>query len=187
MHLNMHIEFQWEATSMALLERWKPSRELDRLRNEFDDLLERFGIDREWPMRWPFDRKFFGEWEGSISRPAMESCIEDGKFVVRTDLPGIDPKNVDIKVVGGVLTIKGSREERSESKKADYLRREVRYGAFERSVSLPEGIKAEDLKATYHDGVLELSAPMPKEAAPKEVKIQVENPATPPQKETKAA
>ena len=51
---------------------------------------------------------------------------------------------------------------------------EVRYGSFERSIALPEGIKAEDLKATYRDGVLELSAPMPKESVPKEVKIQIE-------------
>ena len=102
--------------------------------------------------------------------------MEDGKFTVRTDLPGIDPKNVDIKVVGNVLTIKGTREEKHETKKADFFRREIRYGSFERSISLPEGIKAEDLKATYRDGVLELSAPMPKEAVPKEVKIQVEGP-----------
>ena len=56
------------------------------------------------------------------------------------------------------------------------MRREIRYGAFERSIGLPEGIKAEDLKATYHDGVIELTAPMPKEALPKEVKIQIEAP-----------
>jgi HSP20 family protein len=117
----------------------------------------------------------------------MESCIEEGRFIVRTDLPGIDPKNIDIKVVSGVLTIKGSREEKHESKKADYLRREIRYGSFERSMSLPEGIKAEDLKATYHDGVLELSAPMPKEAAPKEIKVQVEGLTGQPQKKAEAA
>ena len=53
-------------------------------------------------------------------------------------------------------------------------RREIRYGAFERSISLPEGIKAETLNAVHHDGVLELSAPLPKESAAKTVKIQVE-------------
>ncbi len=157
---------------MGLLERWRP-RELDRFRSEFDDLMERFGFDRDWLPRLPFDREFFSE---RGLRPAIESYVEDGKFIVRTDLPGIDPKDVDIKVVGGVLTIKGSREEKQETKKADFFRREIRYGSFERSIELPEGIKAEDLKATYHDGVLELSAPMPKEATPKEVKIQVEAP-----------
>src|SRR5262249_27813705 len=108
------------------------------------------------------------------------------KFIVRTDLPGIDPKDVDIKVVGDVLTIKGRREEKRETKKADLFRREIRYGSFERSLSLPEGIKAEDLKATYRDGVLELSASMPKEVAAKEVKIQVEGPKENGEKKTAA-
>ncbi len=118
----------------------------------------------------------FADWQTVPGRPAIETRVEEGKFFVHADLPGIDPKDVDIKVVGDVLAIKGSREEKKETKKADYLRREIRYGAFERSVGLPEGIKPEDLKATYHDGVLELTAPMPKEAIPKEVKIQIEAP-----------
>jgi HSP20 family protein len=167
---------------MALLEKWRASRDLDRFRSEFDDLLERFGFDRDWFSRWPFDRRFFGERESAPARPAIESWVEGDKFIVRTDLPGIDAKNIDIKVVDDMLTIKGSREEKRENKKTDYFRREIRYGSFERSLSLPEGIKAEDLKATYRDGVLELSAPMPKEAAPKEVKVQIEGAAAPAEK-----
>ncbi len=151
---------------MGFLEKWRPSKELDRFRSEFDDLLERFGFDRDW----------FGPREPVSTRPAIESCVENGKFVVRTDLPGIDPKDIEIKVVGDVLTVRGSREEKQETKKADFFRREIRYGSFERAISLPAGIKADDLKATYRDGVLELTAPMPQEAAPKEVKIQVEGP-----------
>jgi HSP20 family protein len=161
---------------MALMEKWRPSRELDRFRREIDDLLERFGVGRDWFQGFPFDRDFFGEWGPAPARPAIETSVEDGKFVVRTDLPGIDPKDVDVKVVGDVLTIKGQREDKRETKKADLFRREIRYGSFERSIALPEGIKAEDLKASYQNGVLELSAPMPKEAVPKEVKIQVEGP-----------
>lgn len=148
---------------MGFLEKWRPSKELDRFRGEFEDLLQKFDLDRGWFSGFPFDRQFFGEREPA--RLAIESCVEDGKFIVRTDLPGIDPKNVDIKVVGGVLTIKGSREEKHETKEPDFFRRELRYGSFERSISLPEGIKADDLKATYRYGVLELSAAMPKEAA----------------------
>ncbi len=149
---------------MSFLEKWKPSVEMDRFRREFDELMDRFG----------FDREFFGGRERSALELAVETCVEDGKFIVRTDLPGIDPKDVDIKVVGDLLTIKGSREDKSETKKGDYFRREIRYGSFERAVTLPEGVKADDLKATYRNGVLELSAAMPKEAAPKEVKIQIE-------------
>jgi len=148
---------------MGFLEKWRPSKELDRFRGEFDDLLERFGFDGDW----------FGPRKPVSTRPAIESCVEGGKFVVRTDLPGIDPKDIEIKVVGDVLTVKGSREEKQETKKADFFRREIRYGSFERAISLPAGIKADDLKATHRDGVLELTAPMPQEAAPKEVKIQV--------------
>ncbi len=167
---------------MGLLERWRP-REMDRFRSEFDDLLERFGFDRDWFPRMPFERVFA---EGAL-RPAIESCVEGDKFVVRTDLPGVEPKDVDIKVVGNMLTIKGSREEKRETKKPDFFRREIRYGSFERSIELPEGIKAEDLKATYQDGVLQLTAPMPKEATPKEIKIEVDGSKESPSKKPHAA
>jgi len=160
---------------MGLLEKWKPSRDVDRFRSEFDDLLERFGFDRDWFGPFPLSREFFGETETKPHRPAIETRVENGKFIARADLPGVEPKDVDIKVVGNMLSIKGSREEKHETKKADYLRREVRYGEFERAISLPEGVKADELKATYHDGILELTAPMAKEAMPKEVKIQVES------------
>jgi HSP20 family protein len=66
-----------------------------------------------------------------------------------------------------------TREEKLESYKASLFSREIRYGSFERSIALPEGIKAESLTAVHHDGVLELSAPIPKESAAKAVKIQV--------------
>jgi HSP20 family protein len=159
---------------MGFMEKWRPSRELDRFRSEFDDVLERLGWNQEWFDLLPFNSERFGLRESVSARPAIESCVEEGKFIVRTDLPGIDPKDVDIKVAGDFLRIKGSREDKRETKKADFFRREIRYGSFERAISLPEGINAEDLKATYHDGVLELTAPMPKEAVPKEIKIHVE-------------
>jgi HSP20 family protein len=149
---------------MGFLEKWSPSTDLERLRHEFDELLERFG----------FDRSEFKAWPTASNRPAIESSIDGDKFVVRVDLPGVDPKNIDVQVVNGILTVKGTREEKRESNKASVFRREIRYGSFERSISLPEGIKAEHLNAVHRDGVLELSAPMPKESAAKSVKIQVE-------------
>jgi len=158
---------------MALLERWRPLRQMDRLRSEFDDLLDRFGFDREGYPRLP--RELWGE-AGTTTRPAIESYVQDGKLMVLIDLPGIEAKDVDIKVLDGVLTVKGQREDKRERSKVDYLRREIRYGAFERAISLPEGIRAEDLKATYRDGVLEVTAPMPKEAVPAQVKVQIEVP-----------
>jgi HSP20 family protein len=149
---------------MGFFEKWNPSADLERLRNELDALLERFG----------FDRGEFKTWPTASNRPAIESSIDGDKFVVRVDLPGVDTKNIDVQVVNGILTIKGTREEKRESNKASVFRGEIHYGAFERSISLPEGIKAENLNAVHHAGVLEVSAPMPKESAAKTVKIQVE-------------
>ncbi len=151
---------------MALLDQWNPSRDLERLRHEFDDLLERFGVEHGGLLK---------EWQSRTLRPAIESYVDGDKFTVRVELPGVDPKDVDVKVTGGVLAVKGSREEKHETTKRDFYRREFRYGSFERSITLPEGMKADDLKASFHDGVLELTAPMPKEALPKEVKVQIQS------------
>lgn len=150
---------------MSLLERWNPSRELERFRNQFEDLFERFG----------FEPGLLKEWQSTSMRPAIESYVDGDKLTIRVELPGVDQKDVDIKVASGVLSVKGSREQKQESKKRDFFRREFSYGSFERAITLPEGIKAEDLKATFHDGVLELTVPMPKEALPKEVKIQIQS------------
>lgn len=77
---------------MELLEKWRPSRELDRFRDEFDDLLERFSFDRDWFGRFP-GRDLLADWQTTgAMRLAIESRVEDGKFIVCTDLPGIDPK-----------------------------------------------------------------------------------------------
>jgi len=147
-------------------EKWNPSRDLERFGHEVDDLLEKFGLEHG-PLRQ--------DWEPFTTlRPAVESYVEGDKFVVRMELPGINPQEIDINVTGGVLTVKGSREQKTETKKSSFYRREIRYGLFERSISLPEGIKADDLKATYRDGILELNAAMPREAAPKQVKVQIE-------------
>jgi HSP20 family protein len=158
-------ENKQELRTMALLEKWNPSRDLERLRHEFDDMLERFGFEHG---------RLFKEWPSTALRPAIESYVDGDKLTVRVELPGVNPKDVDVKVASGLLTVKGSREEKHETQKRDFFHREFRYGSFERAIRLPEGMKAEDLKATYHDGVLELTAPMPKEALPKEVKVQIE-------------
>lgn len=146
---------------MAFLQPWRPFRELDRMREEFDRMMEHFGED------WlPF--------QAALIRPHVESFLEDGKLTVRAELPGVDPKNIEVDVTGNMLTIKAKREEKFEEKKRHFMRHELRYGSFERSMELPEGVKAEDIKANYHDGVLELTAPAPKELEHKEVKVQVQ-------------
>jgi HSP20 family protein len=96
--------------------------------------------------------------------------VEEGRLTVRAELPGIDPKDIKVNVVGDMLTIRASRQEEHETKKRDFLHREFRYGAIERSITLPQGVKAEDIKASFSNGLLQLTTSMPEETPPKEVK-----------------
>ncbi len=148
---------------MNFLEEWNPMRDLEKFRVEFDEMMERF--------RSP---KWFKQLEFDVFKPKVESFTDDGKLTVRIDLPGIEPKDIEVNVAGEMLTVRAKREEKTEIKKRNFLKQELHYGAYERAIELPEGIKPEEIKAAYHDGVLELTAPLPKEFAPKEVKIRIE-------------
>ena len=103
--------------------------------------------------------------------PMVESFIRGEELIVRADLPGIDPKHVELSVEGGRLTIKGERKMVDEGEGRLY--REVRYGAFERTIALPPGVDADTVKAAFHDGVLEVTMKVPKGLAPKKVAITV--------------
>ena len=101
----------------------------------------------------------------------LEDEMEDGHYVLRAELPGIDPdKDVDITVRDGRLTIKAERTERKETKGKS----EFSYGSFTRSVNLPAGADEEDIKATYDKGILIVSVAVPPEAVPSEKHISVQ-------------
>jgi HSP20 family protein len=86
----------------------------------------------------------------------IEDFVEDGTYVLRAEMPGIDPeKDVEVEVIDDVLTIRGERREEDRERN----RHEFHYGSFERSLRLPRGTKAEAVKASYADGVLELRIP----------------------------
>jgi HSP20 family protein len=134
--------------------RWEPFAELAEMRSRFDRMLADFGDARE------------REW-----MPAVDMIRDDGHLVVRAELPGIKPEEVEIEAEGGVLRISGKHEESSEEKGTEFVRRERRYGAFSRTMPLPEGVDPKKIKATTTDGVLELTIPLPKETAAEPVKI----------------
>jgi HSP20 family protein len=139
---------------------WSPFRELDRFRRDFDDLFDRFLGGRP-------SRQSFG------NGPALESYVDSGKLVVRVDLPGIDPKDVQITATGNQLTIRGTREQQREEKGRDFIHREVAYGSFERTVKLPGEVNPDEIKAVYNNGVLELTAPLPEQSRTRKIPIQV--------------
>ena len=134
--------------------RWEPFAELAEMRSRFDrlfgDLVD--GRDREW-------------------MPAVDMIRDNGNLVVRAEVPGIKPEEIDIKVDAGMLTISGKHEEATEEKDKEFVRRERRYGAFSRTMALPEGVDPKKIRATTTDGVLEIKGPLPKETASEPVTI----------------
>ncbi len=127
--------------------------------------------------------RFFGEGEQEGNRgfspsesyvPRIESAVRENTLWVKADLPGIDPQDVEVMVEGNRLTLRGQRKAEHEGTQKGYVHREVQYGSFIRSFTIPEGVKAEDIQAKYHNGVLELSIPLPAEVLPKKVNIAIE-------------
>lgn len=106
--------------------------------------------------------------------PAVESFIKDGMLVVRVDLPGVDPKEIEVSMAEDTLIIRGQRKSSEEVKEKDYRYKETYYGRFERSLALPKGVDGDTIKANYRDGVLEVSMPLPVELAGKKIPIVTE-------------
>lgn len=91
--------------------------------------------------------------------PDIEAFERKGEFVVRADLPGMTKENITVEVSDGDLVIQGERKEEKEQKDKGYYACERSYGMFYRAVPLPEGVKADEAKATFKDGVLEVAMP----------------------------
>jgi HSP20 family protein len=127
--------------------------------------LDRMFEDTTWPtFRWPFvgSKPLF---EGATFTPAIDVFEKNNRLITRVDLPGLKKEEVKVEVTDGHLAISGERKSEVEDKKDDFYRCERHYGSFYRAVTLPEGVKLDDVKATFVDGVLEVSVPLP--AVPK--------------------
>lgn len=136
------------------LNRWSPMREFDRLFGDFfsSPIFEYRDEPRSWYL--PLD------------------IVDRGNaFEVKAAVPGFKPEEVEVTVHNGVLSIKAERKQESERKEGNYLRRELSYGNYSRSVQLPSGIKEGDIKAGFENGMLVVD--IPKLPAPQPVKIPV--------------
>lgn len=148
---------------MSSLIRWRPT--FDLLPRTFWDWGEE-DLFRDFPeMRG---------WETGRWVPKVETYKKNGHFVIKADLPGVEAKDIHVNVEGGYLTIRGERKMDREIKKKSLKGREVFYGTFQRSLPIPEGLKVDGVKAKYHDGVLEITAPLEKTLPSKEIKIDVQ-------------
>ena len=102
--------------------------------------------------------------------PRMETYRKDNDYVVKVDLPGVNPQDVHVETEGNLLTISGERK--GEERGSEY--RETFYGKFERQITLPQGVEADKVTANYQHGVLEIRVPLPAQLAARKVPIQIE-------------
>ncbi len=105
--------------------------------------------------------------------PAVDIVEKPNAFEITAELPGIDEKNIELRVANGGLTIRGEKREEKEEKKKDYYLRERSFGSFERSFGLPEGVDAEKIEASFKKGVLTVTLPKKPEAQKPEKKIEI--------------
>jgi HSP20 family protein len=138
------------------LMKWNPTEELSIWHRDIDDLFGRF----------------FGGNDDSVRSwvPRMETYRKDSEYVVRIDLPGVNPNDVNVHTEANLLTITGERK--GEEKGPEY--RETFYGKFERQVALPQGVESDKIAARYEHGVLEICVPLPAQLAGRKIPIQIE-------------
>ena len=147
----------WELTPWRLFE-------FDRIRREMDRLWDSFLEGR--PMRRAEDGR---EW-----LPSIDVSETKNELVIKAELPGLDPKDIDISMNNGYLTIKGEKKHEKEEKDENYHLIERSYGSFTRSVRLPREVQNDKITASFKNGVLRVTLPKSEEAKKKEIKIKGE-------------
>lgn len=143
-------------------------RDMSDFRRDFDRIFDRF-FNSNWTgtgeVSNTFNFAFVSPVEAWIDQNNKQYCL-------RVALPGVDPSKVDLQAQGNTLTIRGEHETTRQADEVDYLHREITYGAFERTVVLPEGVDANKLKAEYRDGLLEITAPVAAHLLPRRIEVK---------------
>lgn len=141
---------------MSLI-RWDPFRELETFPASMSGFLGK-------------------DWEKVMStttwNPSVDIFENDNNVVIKAELPGMNPKDIDVRLENNILMIKGERHFEKETKEENYHRVEREYGTFSRSFSLPAAVKEDKVFAEYRDGILKITLPKREEAKPKAIKIE---------------
>jgi HSP20 family protein len=139
---------------MAII-RWDPFREMTSWQSQVNRL-----VDSMWS----------GRQESWV--PAVDVFDTSGAVVLKAELPGMRVDDIAIEVDDNVLTLKGERTFEEKVDEERYCRVERRYGSFQRSLALPQGVKAADIQATYEDGVLEVRVPKAEAVKPRRIAVK---------------
>ncbi len=150
----------------ALAKAVSPFGLLRQMTSEFERMF-----DDPWTLRWPALQI-----EKDMWAPKVDVLEKDNRLITRVDLPGVKQEDVSVEVADGQLTISGERKSETENKNnGNVYRAECEYGSFYRTVPLPQGVKPEDVKATFANGVLEVSVPLPAQAESTGKKIPIQS------------
>jgi HSP20 family protein len=147
---------------MSSLMRWQPMNELVSLRDAMDRLFEDSFIEPRWGWVAPM----------SAASLAINMYETKNEVVVKAALPGVKPEEVQVTITGNTLTIAGEANEENEVKEKAYIRKERQFSSFTRSVTLPDGLKADQADASFENGVLTLKVPKSEQAKPKMIQIK---------------
>lgn len=152
------------------LQKPAPARSLSPF-EEMDRMFDQF-MRRGWMRPWRFDWPSFPEMTlPEMKAPKVDVVDREGEVLVRAEVPGIDKKDLDITVGENTVTIKGSTRHEEKEEKGDYYRREITAGSFSRTVALPADVDGARAKASFKDGVLELTLPKLEKARRHSVKV----------------
>jgi HSP20 family protein len=136
---------------------------------------------RLWPETTRFFEEFFNDFPvGGVLSPTKENWLpavdileKDGNLVLRAELPGINEKEIDLKLEGNLLTLKGERKMEKDEGKGSYHRIESYYGSFSLSFTLPDTVDPEKIKAEFKNGILTVTLPQKPEVRPREIPVSV--------------
>lgn len=147
---------------MTNLVRWEPFRDLVTLREAMDRLFEESFVRPQ--TGWLAQTE-----AGAL---AVDMYETEDAVVVKSAIPGIKPEDIDISLTGDTLTIKGETKFEEEVNEENYVRREMRYGSFSRTLSVPASVVTDEAEAEFENGVLTLTLPKAEEVKPKAIQIR---------------
>ncbi len=148
------------------MERWRP-RQAVAPWHTFED-MDRFMDEVFCTWTTPWWRTGDMGWA-----PSIEVLDRKDSIMVRAEMPGMQKEDIDVSVMGDTMTISGERRQEAEAKEEDYYRREMSYGKFSRSITLPTSVDAEKIEATYENGILEINLPKIEKAKARKIEVKV--------------
>jgi len=146
---------------MTLLTRWDPFHEFALMQNRMNRMYQDYTPGMEEQL------------SSAQIVPPVDVYEDEHHLTLKAELPGIDPKDVDVRVENNILTIRGERKFEKEEKEENFHRIERRYGTFTRSFTLPNTVNPDSVKADYENGVLKIEFEKRAEAKPKQIQVNI--------------